>query len=149
MVSPIFHAGEVLGRHQIKGNARGPTEHRAMTMKVVRKYQGSASVARRGFWEASRNSPQCLHFTAASWISSAQKGQVFIFASLFSGSFIPPQTKSPRRKEIQQPAIEGGADLALQHLPQKLKTAQASQAQSGFLALFGQFSASIPPSELH
>jgi hypothetical protein len=32
--------------------------------------------------EASRNSPQCLHFMAASWISSAQKGQFFIFSSL-------------------------------------------------------------------
>jgi hypothetical protein len=80
-VSPIFHARDVLGRHHIRGNARGPTERTAMMMKVVRKYQGSFSPARRGFLEASRNSPQCLHFMAASWISSAQKGQVFIFGS--------------------------------------------------------------------
>jgi hypothetical protein len=32
--------------------------------------------------EASRNSPQCLHFIASSWISSAQKGHFFIIISL-------------------------------------------------------------------
>ena len=66
MVSPIFHALVVCGRHQIRGNARGPTEPTAMIMKVFLKYQGSFSSATRGREEAFRNSPQCLHFIASS-----------------------------------------------------------------------------------
>jgi len=66
MVSPIFHARVVCGRHQIKGNASGPTDKTAMMIKVFPKYQGIFSSAMRGRAEASRNSPQCLHFIASS-----------------------------------------------------------------------------------
>ncbi len=48
MVRPIFHARDVCGRHQISGNARGPTVQTAMTMKDVRKYHGNFSFAKRG-----------------------------------------------------------------------------------------------------
>jgi hypothetical protein len=64
MVSPIFHATDVFGRHQIRGNARGPTEQTARTIKDVRKYHLIFSSAARG--GPFRNSPQCLHFIAAS-----------------------------------------------------------------------------------
>jgi hypothetical protein len=40
MVRPIFHAGEVWGRHQIRGNARGPIEHTAKMIKELQKYHG-------------------------------------------------------------------------------------------------------------
>ena len=63
-VSPIFQARDVCGRHQIRGNARGPTEQTAKTIKDVRKYHLIFSSAARD--EPSRNSPQCLHFIAAS-----------------------------------------------------------------------------------
>lgn len=63
MVSPIFHARDVCGRHQISGNASGPTEQSAKTIKDVRKYHLNFSSAARD--EPSRNSPQCLHFMAA------------------------------------------------------------------------------------
>lgn len=81
-VSPIFQAGAVLGRHQIRGNINGPTKQNAMTIKDVRKYHGNFSPASRGCFAGSKNSPQCLHFIAASWISSAQKGHFFIILSL-------------------------------------------------------------------
>ncbi len=48
MVSPIFHPRVVCGRHQIRGNARGPTEQTAMTIKVFRKYHGIFFSAKRG-----------------------------------------------------------------------------------------------------
>lgn len=86
MVSPIFHAMWVFGRHQIMGNASGPTQPSAITIEDVRKYQGSFTSAWLGGFEPSRNSPQCLHFMAASWISSAQKGHIFIFNSLDKAS---------------------------------------------------------------
>ncbi len=38
IVSPIFHARVVCGRHQIRGNARGPTKQTAMIIKDFRKY---------------------------------------------------------------------------------------------------------------
>ena len=38
MVSPIFHAGVVCGRHQIRGNARGPTVQSARIIKEDLKY---------------------------------------------------------------------------------------------------------------
>ena len=83
MVSPIFHARVVCGRHQIRGNARGPTEQTAMIIKDFRKYHWIFSSAKRGGGvAASRNSPQCLHFIASSWISLAQKGHFFIIISL-------------------------------------------------------------------
>ena len=82
MVSPIFHAREIAGRHQIRGNARGPTEQSAKIMKGFRKYHGISSFARRGEMEASRNSRQCLHLIASSCISSAQNGHFFIIISL-------------------------------------------------------------------
>ena len=66
IVSPIFHAIVVCGRNQIRGNARGPTPQSAMIIKVFRKYHGIFCSARRGRLEASINSPQCLHFIAAS-----------------------------------------------------------------------------------
>ena len=78
MVSPIFHARDVCGRHQIRGSARGPTEASAKIIKGVRKYQGVSSSGFREILGLFRNSPQCLHFMASSWISSAQKGHFFI-----------------------------------------------------------------------
>jgi hypothetical protein len=81
MVSPIFHARDISGRHQISGRARGPTQAMARTINEVRKYQGVLSCNERGTLDASRNSPQCLHFIASSWISSAQKGHFFIVIS--------------------------------------------------------------------
>ena len=68
MVNPIFHARAVSGRNQIRGNAKGPTEQTAMTMKDLRKYHG-IFFSFSAEWEGrdpSRNSPQCLHFIAAS-----------------------------------------------------------------------------------
>ncbi len=38
IVSPIFHARVVCGRHQIRGNARGPTKQTARIIKDFRKY---------------------------------------------------------------------------------------------------------------
>ncbi len=66
MVSPIFHARDVCGRHQISGNARGPTERSAMIMKVFLKYHGNLYSVKRVGVDLSRNSPQCLHFIASS-----------------------------------------------------------------------------------
>ena len=91
MVNPIFHARVVCGRHQIRGNARGPTEQTAMTMKDFRKYHGIFFSAKFKGFDPSRNSPQCLHFIAASWISSAQKGHFFIIISLGRTVKIPNQ----------------------------------------------------------
>jgi len=82
MVIPIFHACESFGCHQIMGSASGPTVQRATTMEDVRKYQGRVSLATRGAAEVFRNSPQCLHFMASFWISSAQKGHFFMVFSL-------------------------------------------------------------------
>jgi len=65
-VSPIFHAADVRGRHQISGNARGPTKQTASTIKDLRKYHGIVSPVKLGRREAFRNSPQCLHFMASS-----------------------------------------------------------------------------------
>lgn len=50
MVRPIFQAREVFGRHQIRGNARGPTEARAITIMEVRKYQGAFLSQGAGAW---------------------------------------------------------------------------------------------------
>lgn len=80
MESPIFHANFVFGCHQIRGNASGPTEQTMKIMKGVRKYQGSFSSLTSGWAEAARNSPQCLHFIASSWIDSAQKGHFFHYS---------------------------------------------------------------------
>ena len=33
IVSPIFHANVVCGRHQIKGKTKGPTQQKAMIIK--------------------------------------------------------------------------------------------------------------------
>jgi hypothetical protein len=66
MVSPIFHARDVCGRHQIKGNARGPTEQTARMIKDFLKYHATFLSAEREEAEASRNSPQCFHFIASS-----------------------------------------------------------------------------------
>ncbi len=50
-----------------------------MTTKALLKYQGSFFCAMGwGGVLPSRNSPQCLHLMASSWISSAQKGHFFI-----------------------------------------------------------------------
>ena len=38
IVSPIFHTNVVCGRHQIKGNAKGPTQKNAMLIKDFWKY---------------------------------------------------------------------------------------------------------------
>ena len=45
IVSPIFHARDVCGRHQISGNAKGPTESKAIIIKDFRKYHGNFSSA--------------------------------------------------------------------------------------------------------
>ena len=66
MVSPIFHASDMRGCHQIKGNARGPTVQTATIIEDFRKYQGTFSSFTRGAADAFRNSPQCLHFIASS-----------------------------------------------------------------------------------
>ena len=66
MVSPSFHAGDVRGRHQIKGNAGGPTLHSARTINVVRKYHGSFFPALQRIAKPSRNSLQCLLYIASS-----------------------------------------------------------------------------------
>ena len=80
IVSPIFQRRVVSGRHQINGNARGPTVQIAMIIKDFRKYHLIVFSLWCGRGDASRNSPQCLHFIAASWISSAQYGHVFILS---------------------------------------------------------------------
>jgi len=66
IVSPIFQLRVVLGRHQINGKARGPTLQTAMIIKDFRKYHLIVSSLWCGREDASRNSPQCLHFIAAS-----------------------------------------------------------------------------------
>ena len=63
-VSPIFQARVVRGRHQISGNANGPTEQTAKAIKLVRKYHGTRLTSTRG-QAPSKNSPQCLHLIAA------------------------------------------------------------------------------------
>ena len=65
IVSPIFHAKDVCGRHQIRGNANGPTLARAMLIVDFLKYHGGFSSAKSG-GEVVRNSPQCLHLIASS-----------------------------------------------------------------------------------
>ena len=65
MVRPIFHVTDVLGRHQIRGRANGPTLARAIVMVDFLKYQGVFS-AEWGDDSAVKNSPQCLHLIAAS-----------------------------------------------------------------------------------
>ena len=78
----IFNERFVFGRHHNRGRAKGPTQRMAMTMEDVRKYHGSFLSAMDGGIDVrplpSRNSPQCLHFIASSWISSAQNGHFFI-----------------------------------------------------------------------
>jgi len=66
IVSPIFQTRDVCGRHQIMGNARGPTQQMAKTIADVRKYQGRFFDAAAAREAAFRNSPQYLHFIAAS-----------------------------------------------------------------------------------
>ena len=66
IVQPIFQVGEVLGRHQINGKAKGPTQQTAITMVEVRKYQGIRLSGAGARTDPSRNSPQCLHLMAAS-----------------------------------------------------------------------------------
>ena len=79
IVSPIFQPRVVFGRRQISGKARGPTLQSAKIINDFRKYHLILRSPGRGREDASRNSPQCLHFIASSWISSAQKGHFFIF----------------------------------------------------------------------
>ncbi len=66
IVRPIFQAREVLGRSQMRGRARGPTLHNAMTIKVFPKYHLVLLSLGRGWDGMARNSPQCLHFIASS-----------------------------------------------------------------------------------
>jgi hypothetical protein len=79
MVNIIFRCVDQPGRHQISGKANGPTQNTAKTMVELRKSQGvgGLEIGADGL-EPSRNSPQCLHLMAASWMSSAQKGHFFI-----------------------------------------------------------------------
>ena len=65
IVSPIFHAKDVCGRHQIRGRANGPTLARAIVMVDFLKYQGVFSAV-WGDDPAVKNSLQCLHLIAAS-----------------------------------------------------------------------------------
>ena len=65
MVSPIFQAGDVWGRHQIRGNAKGPIEQTAKMIKDLRKYHGRLPLVLRGKAATSKNSPQCLHVSAS------------------------------------------------------------------------------------
>ena len=66
IVSPIFQARDVRGRHKISGNASGPTEQIARTIKGVRKYHGWLFVSTDARLAPFRNSPQCLHLIASS-----------------------------------------------------------------------------------
>ncbi len=91
IVSPIFHARVVCGRHQINGNARGPTQQTAMIINDFRKNHEIFSSAERGGLETSGNSPQCLHFFAASCISSPQKGHFLIITSHDKRLIRPPK----------------------------------------------------------
>ena len=77
MVQPIFQTGEIRGCRQIIGNASGGTHKTTIAIDDVRKYQGNGFVGGGILRVPSKNSPQCLHLMAASWISSAQNGQVF------------------------------------------------------------------------
>jgi ABC-type ATPase with predicted acetyltransferase domain len=64
IVSPNFHGHDVLGRHQIRGSAKGPTQQSAKTIKEVLKYHGGFSdKSLLAVWRC-KNSPQCLHFIA-------------------------------------------------------------------------------------
>ena len=71
---PIFQAILELGCHQIIGNASGPTlsngdhDERSPEIPGKRWFPPGSGGGRM----PSRNSPQCLHLMASSWISSAQ-----------------------------------------------------------------------------
>ena len=77
-----FQGLESLGWKMTMGNASGGRLSTTITIAAVRKYQGRGLAAGRGGrFDSSRNSPQCLHLTASSWISSAQYGHFFMFGS--------------------------------------------------------------------
>ena len=71
-----FRLAPQRGFHQMSGSASGPAQSNAMTTLDVLKYHlplAGGSVGSAGWRvEPWRNSPQCLHLIAVSWISSAQ-----------------------------------------------------------------------------
>jgi len=73
----IFQTADIFGCHHTMGKASGPTQRKARMTIDVRKYQGGFSPGSGGGRVPFRNSPQCLHLMAASWISSAQYGHLF------------------------------------------------------------------------
>ena len=56
-----------------------------------------ARVNRRLGWRPSSIEPQCRHLMAASWISSAQKGQVFMGSENTTESLAVGKVPSVRR----------------------------------------------------
>jgi hypothetical protein len=78
-VITIFQATWSFGWSQTKGTAKGGTVTKVRIKKPGRQYHGTPSPAATGATETgtgrldlSRNSMQCRHLTASSWISSAQ-----------------------------------------------------------------------------
>lgn len=85
-VTQNFHFGLKVGCHQMRGRVSGPMLRSMIARKPFPKYHGIEmpepdDTGMGGGVElilSFRNSPQYLHLIASSWISSAQKGQVFI-----------------------------------------------------------------------
>lgn len=77
-VMASFQAKCIFGCSQTEGNANGGNVTNMSTMNEVLKYQGSVWFGPAGrmggaeCFDPSRNSMQCLHLIASSWISSAQ-----------------------------------------------------------------------------
>lgn len=82
IVSMIFNDRLICGCSHISGIANGGRQKKAIIMEDVRRYHGILFSDLDGGADErplpSRNSPQCLHFIASSWISSAQNGHFFI-----------------------------------------------------------------------
>ena len=97
------------GFNQIKGSIKGPTVKKSSTSQYVLKYHLPCSfiVITSTF---SKNSPQCLHFIASSWISSAQYGHFFIINLLIPNLLIIPETKKPAPsntiRQLSQPPVK-------------------------------------------
>jgi hypothetical protein len=106
IVSPIFQPRAVFGRNQMSGRARGPTLQTAKIINGFWKYHLMLFSLGSVRWDTSRNSPQCLHFIASSWISSAQKGHFFIrYSSSIKGAHVAPSTGiKPRPTFVGAPA---------------------------------------------
>ena len=108
MMMMIFWFWLNRGFNQIKGSIKGPTVKKSNTSQFVLKYHLPCSfiVITSTF---SKNSPQCLHFIASSWISSAQYGHFFIINLLIPNLLIILQTKTPAPsntiRQLSQPPV--------------------------------------------